>query len=160
MKTAFFSRNGAALSSKYEDWRTPPDLFAQLNAAHHFTLDAAASSSNALLPRFWTKEQDAFKQDWKGERVFCNPPYGRDLRYWIALFVNAVLIHGAQIVVALLPARTDTFAFHEFIYAKTYTQIRFLRGRLTFGSPEDGLPLRPAPFPSMIVTFQPPSPRN
>ena len=46
----------------------------------------------------------------------------------------------------LIPARTDTKAFHEYIYGKA--QIRFIKGRLKFGGSKN-----PAPFPSMVVIF-------
>jgi hypothetical protein len=85
----FFTAGGAALTSDREDWRTPADLFAALHREFAFTVDAAASERNALLPRFWTRESDAFLQDWRGERVFCNPPYGRDSGRWIAKFAAA-----------------------------------------------------------------------
>lgn len=49
-------------------------------------------------------------------------------------------------VVMLLPARTDTKWFHEYIYNKA--EIRFLKGRLKFGNS-----INSAPFPSMIVIF-------
>lgn len=59
--------------------------------------------------------------------------------------------------VLLIPARTDTAYFHEYIYGRQ--EIRFLRGRLRF-TDEDGnymldrkgLPTN-APFPSMVVIF-------
>lgn len=57
-------------------WRTPQELFGVLHSVFNFTVDACASPDNALLPRFWTKEDDAAKQSWQGERVFCNPPFG------------------------------------------------------------------------------------
>lgn len=86
MTSNFYTAGGAALTSLREDWRTPPDLFAALHREFNFTVDAAATPANALLPRFFTRENDAFAQDWRGERVFCNPPYGRDSGKWIALF--------------------------------------------------------------------------
>lgn len=42
-----------------------------------FSIDACASAANALLPRYWTAEDDAFAHDWTGERVYCNPPFKR-----------------------------------------------------------------------------------
>ena len=63
------------MSEKY-DWETPQSLFDKLHEHFHFTLDAAASDSNHKLPRYYTKETDGLAQDWGGERVFCNPPYG------------------------------------------------------------------------------------
>ena len=50
--------------------------------------------------------------------------------------------------VALLPARTDTKWFHDYIYE--YADIIFIKGRLKF---EGGEKLAPAPFPSMIVIW-------
>lgn len=151
----FYTGGGAAFASLRDDWRTPPAIFAALNAEFRFTVDAAASPANALLPRFWTREADAFAQDWRGERIFCNPPYGRDSGRWIAKFASAVR-GGAEIVVALLPARTDTCAFHDHIYHRPGVEVRFLRGRLRFGNPSDGRPMSPAPFPSMVVVFRNP----
>lgn len=49
----------------------------------------------------------------------------------------------------LIPARTDTRWFHEFIYNKENVEIRFLKGRLKFGNAKNS-----APFPSMIVVFK------
>lgn len=64
-------------SSEREDWTTPQNLFDELNAEFHFTLDAAASPDNAKCERFFTAEQNALRQNWGGETVFCNPPYCR-----------------------------------------------------------------------------------
>lgn len=46
----------------------------------------------------------------------------------------------------LIPARTDTKAFHEYIYGKA--EIRFIKGRLYFNDGKGR-----APFPSMVVIF-------
>ena len=46
----------------------------------------------------------------------------------------------------LIPARTDTRAFHDYIYGKA--EIRFIKGRLKYGG------IGVAPFPSMIVIFK------
>jgi len=52
-----------------------------------------------------------------------------------------------NVVVCLLPARTDTKYFHEYIYGKA--EIRFIKGRLKFGNAKNS-----APFPSMVVIFR------
>ena len=49
----------------------------------------------------------------------------------------------------LIPARTDTTYFHDYIYGKA--EIRFVRGRLRF-TDDEGNASDPAPFPSMVVT--------
>jgi site-specific DNA-methyltransferase (adenine-specific) len=78
--------------------------------------------------------------------VFCNPPYGRELPKWIEKCASESK-HAK--VVMLIPARTDTKAFHKFIYHKA--EIRFIKGRLKFLV--DGIEGAAAPFPSMVVIF-------
>jgi hypothetical protein len=51
------------------------------------------------------------------------------------------------VVVALIPARTDTKWFHDYVYGKA--EIRFLKGRLKFGGATNN-----APFPSMGVVWK------
>jgi phage N-6-adenine-methyltransferase len=70
------------------EWSTPPELFASLDAEFHFTLDPAATPQNAKCAKFFTEEQDGLTQDWSGERVFCNPPYGRGLDKWAQKFAG------------------------------------------------------------------------
>lgn len=69
--------NKILFSSNKTDWETPQDVFDRLNREFNFTLDAAASDTNHKCPKYYTKEQNAFLQDWQGESVFVNPPYGR-----------------------------------------------------------------------------------
>lgn len=72
---------------------------------------------------------------------WCNPPYGRQIGAWVK---NAAEVDST--VVMLLPARTDTAWFHDYIYGKA--EIRFIRGRLKVGGSKNS-----APFPSMVVVF-------
>lgn len=130
------------LTSNKDDWETPQDLFDKLNALYGFTLDACASPENAKCKKYYTKEQNSLVQDWNHDRVWCNPPYGRE----IAKFVMKAAL-STSLVVMLLPARTDTRYFHEYIYGKQ--TIYFLKGRLKFSNSKT-----PAPFPSMIVVFR------
>lgn len=80
-----------------------------------------------------------------GYRVFCNPPYGREIADWVRKCSEEAKKPGT-LVVMLIPARTDTAYFHDYIYNHA-REIRFVRGRLHFN--EAG----PAPFPSMVVVF-------
>ena len=133
-------------SSKTDLWATPQDFYDKLNSEFNFTLDPCATPHNAKCAKFYTKEQDGLRQDWGGNTVFCNPPYGRDIYAWVRkCFMEAQKIN--TIVVMLIPARTDTRYFHEFIYHKA-REIRFIRGRLKFGDQKNS-----APFPSMVVVF-------
>ena len=137
--------NAALFSSATEEWATPDDFFRALDAEFRFTLDPCSTDANAKCAKHYTKEQDGLAQDWTGERVFCNPPYGREMPKWIAKCAE----HGKSgggVAVMLIPARTDTKAFHDYIYHKA--EIRFIRGRLKFGGAKNS-----APFPSMVVVF-------
>ena len=134
-------------SSKTDLWETPQDLFDKLNNEFQFTLDVCATPENAKCDKFYTKEQDGLEHPWKGT-VWCNPPYGRGIGQWVrrALFASV----SGSTVVMLLPARTDTKWFHDYIYKRNNVEIRFIRGRLKFGGSKNS-----APFPSMVVVFMP-----
>jgi len=133
--------------SQTDNWTTPRWLFNELNALHKFDLDAAASSANALctdwlgLDHNDESKRNGLTADWGYGHVWLNPPYGRVIKDWVLRASQ-----HSDLVVMLLPARTDTKWFHEIVLAKA--EVRFLKGRLKFG---DGS--MPAPFPSMIVTF-------
>lgn len=135
----------ALFSSKTHEWETPQHFFDILNDEFHFTLDPCSTHMNAKCEKHYTREEDGLKQSWTGETVFCNPPYGRELPAWIEKAAKSA--GSGTIVVMLLPARTDTKAFHKYIYNKA--EIRFIRGRLKFGNAKNA-----APFPSMVVVFR------
>ena len=142
--------NRALLSSKNMNWCTPQDFFDCLNMEFGFVLDAAASAKTAKCSKFFTPETDGLSSSWDfGGPVFCNPPYGREIGKWVKKAYEEATRWG-HTVVLLIPARTDTAYFHEFIYGKA--EIRFLRGRLRF-TDENGIPSDPAPFPSMLVIY-------
>ncbi len=134
----------AMFSSKTDLWETPQELFDRLDARFHFEVDVCATAENAKCKRYYTKEVDGLAQKWEGV-CWCNPPYGREIGKWVKKAYEAALTGEAQVVM-LLPARTDTAWFHDYIYGKA--QICFLRGRLKFGRSKNS-----APFPSMVVIF-------
>ena len=132
-------------SSKTDLWSTPQDFFDGLDNEFHFTLDACALPENAKCERYFTPEQDGLKQEWTGT-VWRNPPYGREIGSWVRRAYRSAKTGNATVVM-LLPARTDTRWFHEYIYGKS--EIRFVKGRLKFGGCQNS-----APFPSMVVIFK------
>ena len=136
--------NKGLFSSNTELWATPQDFFDKLNEEFGFTLDPCALPDNAKCAKFFTPEDDGLAQDWSGERVFCNPPYGRKIAAWVKKCHDEA--QKGVFVVMLIPARTDTSYFHDYIYHKA--EIRFIRGRLKFGNADQG-----APFPSMVVIY-------
>lgn len=133
-------------SSKSNEWATPQNLFDELNEEFNFTLDPCATDENAKCSKYFTIEDDGLSKDWSNEVVFMNPPYGREIKKWIKKAYEESL-NGAT-VVCLIPARTDTTYWHDFIFDKA-DDIKFLKGRLKFGNSKNS-----APFPSAIVVYQ------
>lgn len=123
-----------------DDRRTPRDVFDPLHAEFRFTVDAAASAENALLPRFWTRSENALHRDWRGDRVWCNPPYS-NVPAWVEK-ARTEMFRGCQLSVLLLPAdRTEQPFWHEFIEPFRDRGLgvtaRFVRKRIKFGLPPD-----------------------
>lgn len=136
--------NKALFQSNSEEWATPQAFFNEIDKEFHFTLDPCATKENAKCKHFYTKADNGLEKSWDNERVFCNPPYGRTISKWIEKSSKQM----GGIVVMLIPARTDTKYFHEYIYQKENVEIRFIKGRLKFGNSKNS-----APFPSMIIIF-------
>lgn len=129
-------------SSKTDLWETPQDFFDKLNEEFHFDLDVCALPENARCHRYYTPDQDGLKQEWNGV-CWCNPPYGRDIWKWMKKAYES-----NTTVVCLVPARTDTRWFHDWVLGKA--EIRFVKGRLSFGGSKNH-----APFPSMVAVYRP-----
>lgn len=142
--------NKVMFSSTKNDWETPEGLFAALDREFRFTLDAAANAANAKCRRYYTVEDNGLIQDWGGETVFCNPPYGnKETGEWTRKCYEEAQ-KPETTVVLLIPARTDRASFHDYVLGKA--EIRFIRGRLKFE--QNGKALAPAPFPSMICIWR------
>ncbi len=137
------SSTSVHFASESNEWATPQYLFDELNAEFNFTIDTAATADNAKCKRYFTEADNGLLQSWQGERVWCNPPYGGQIGKWI----EKAAIAGADLAVLLIPARTDTAAWHEYIFGRA--EIRFIRGRLKFNDHVNS-----APFPSAIVIFR------
>src|SRR3990167_8480060 len=73
-----------------------------------------------------SKENGLIKE-W-GTRTFVNPPYGREIGKWVKKSHEESF--KGKIVVMLMPVRTDTNYFHDYILGKA--EIRFIKGRLKF----------------------------
>lgn len=145
-------------SSKTDQWATPQNFFDGLNAEFGgFELDVCADKSNTKCSVYFDKNDDGLKKDWAhfgpGTLCWMNPPYGREISKWVAKAAAEAKL-GCH-VVALLPSRTDTRWFHDHIYQKDRVAVRFLKGRLKFGGASNS-----APFPSMLVIFEPHLPEN
>jgi len=138
--------NKGLFTSNKPDWETPQEFFDKLDEEFDFRLDVCASEENRKCDKYYSKEQDALKQNWSNDELYwkwMNPPYGREIGQWIKK------ANEERNVVALLPARTDTRWFWDYIYNKSNVEIRFIKGRLKFGGSKNS-----APFPSMIIIFK------
>jgi len=136
--------NKGLFTSKKSDWQTPLELFEILNHYYNFDCDVCADDNNALCEDYFTKERSCLTADWYGMN-FMNPPYGRDIIKFVSKAHHQYDMLENK-TIALLPARTDTKWFHNYIYDQA--EIIFIKGRLKF---RGGKFLQPAPFPSMIV---------
>lgn len=134
-------------SSKTDEWYTPIDFFDELNQEFQFTLDPCSTDQNHKCPKYYTMADNGLNHSWAGERVFCNPPYS-EIYDWVEKAFYETK-NPNTLVVLLIPSRTDTKYFHNFIMNRA--EIRFIRGRLKFGGAKNS-----APFPSMLVIFRGP----
>lgn len=138
----------AITSSRYDKWITPQPLFDKLNEEFHFTLDPCCLPHTRKCENFYTPKEDGLKQKWFGS-VFCNPPYGKEIRKWISkCFYESF---HCDVVVMLIPVRSDTEYWQTFIMKAA--EVRFLRHRVKF---HETLAVSggPAPFGSCIVVFR------
>ena len=137
--------NKVLYSSASDEWSTPQDIFDTLDAEFQFDLDPCSTHENRKCEKHFTMEDNGLNQSWGGYKVFCNPPYSQ-----IGTWVEKCYREGCKdntVVVMLIPSRTDTKYFHNYILHRS--EIRFVKGRLKFGDSKNS-----APFPSMIVIFR------
>lgn len=134
-------------SSASDQWATPQAFFNEWHALFNFTLDVCADAQNAKCERYFDLSTNGLKQDWSLEVCWMNPPYGREIGQWVKKAYSESL-YGAT-VVCLLPARTDTAWWHD--YVLPFAKVTFIRGRLKFGTATNS-----APFPSAVAVFYPP----
>ena len=137
-------------------WRTPPALFASLDAEFCFQLDAAAAPHNALCRKFITAEQNTLETPWADYLsipgyVWLNPPYSD-----ITPFVKKAAAESANQIgtVMLVPADTSVGWFREAI--ETASEVRFITaGRLAFINPVTGKPVSGNNKGSMLIIWRP-----
>jgi site-specific DNA-methyltransferase (adenine-specific) len=145
--------NRVHFSSENREWETPNEVFKPLQKKYNIVLDTCATLENKKTVIYLDKKINGLKADWftiagnLGGSCWMNPPYGRGIELWVKKAHDEAL--KGMTTVALLPARTDTNWFHTYIYTGNY-KVTFLKGRIRFVDAESS-----APFPSMIVVFEP-----
>lgn len=127
------------------DWETPNETFKKLDKEFNFTLDPCASEENHKCSKYYTEKENGLDQNWDNDIAFVNPPYGREIKKWVKKSSES-----KGTVVMLIPSRTDTSYWHDYIFNKA-SDIRFLRGRIKFEI--NGKGTSPAPFPSAVIVY-------
>lgn len=121
-------RNEGRWRGSGRDWATPPELYEELDAEFTFDLDPCASERTAKCKHYFTEAEDGLSRDWGLNRVFMNPPYGRELPRWVEKAKESA--KAGALVVGLLPAATDSAWWHEHIVG--HAEVRYLRKRPRF----------------------------
>lgn len=121
--------------STHDNWSTPIDVYEELDKEFNFVYDPCPLKN---IPEF-----DGLNTDW-AESNFVNPPYSK-IKDWCKKAYEEW--QKGKTVVMLIPSRTDTKYWHDYIMKST--EIRFIKGRLRFGGAKEN-----APFPSVIVIFK------
>ena len=124
---------------------TPEYLFRSLSQIFNFTVDVCALPENAKCERFYTPDDDGLSMPWEGG-VWCNPPYGREISSWVKKAYEESQKEYNSFVLMLLPARTDTKWWWDWVQGKA--TLFFIKGRVKFGDHNVG-----APFPSVLALY-------
>lgn len=135
-----------AKTAQRDDWQTPKWLFRLLHEKYQFTIDAAASSQNTLMPRFWCEAEDGLAQSWAGERVFWNPPFSRKLSW-----AKKAAERQAALSVGILPATLDQQWMHRYVL-DAGAEVFVPKGRVSFVPPPGVIASTPR-FATLIVVY-------
>ena len=138
--------NESAFMSNKMDWETPNKLFRKLDNEFSFDVDVCADNQNKKCDKYFDVNDDGLSQKWSGV-CWMNPPYGREIRHWVEKAYQETVVNGnTEKVVCLVPVRSDTKWWHDFIMRAK--EIRFLNKRLSFEGSSNK-----APFSACIVVF-------
>ena len=148
--TAAKVRNNGRYNGNGRHWATPPEVYEPLDREFQFTLDPCCTPETAKCAKFYTEADDGLARDWGTERVFMNPPYGREVYAWTRKARESAA-RGA-LVVGLLPASTDLSWWHDDVVGAG-AEVRYIRGRVRFLT---GGPYRASGFfASVVVVWRP-----
>ena len=124
---------------------TPKYLFDKISSIFNFSLDVCALPENAKCESYYTPKDDGLSKPWRGG-VWCNPPYGREISSWVKKAYDESQKEYNSFVLMLLPARTDTKWWWDWVQGKA--TLFFIKGRVKFGDHNVG-----APFPSVLALY-------
>lgn len=133
-----------------DSWQTPSYIFNWLNHKFKFTVDMAASDSNHLCEKYYTKENSALDADFDGEVVFCNPPYSRGMKEQFLKKAEDECFNNRSIFVFVLPALPS-----EGWFPTMCSEIIFIEGRIGFINPATGKEVGSPPSGTCVIVFDP-----
>lgn len=135
---------GMNIDTGQKTWLTPPHI---IEALGPFDLDPCCPPNMPwrTAARMVCRPDDGLAVDWTGQRVWLNPPYGRQS----VPFLRKMAEHRNGI--ALLFGRTDTSAWHEYVFPNCFS-VMFMRGRIRFLT-ETGVEAGTANAPSCLVAY-------
>lgn len=112
-----------SINSRTDEWLTPREVMLQMG---EFDLDPCSPIERPwnTAKKHYTIIDNGLILPWFG-RVWLNPPYGKELELWMALMAS----HNNGM--ALIFARTDTDAFHKYVFPVA-DSIFFLKRRISF----------------------------
>jgi DNA N-6-adenine-methyltransferase (Dam) len=133
---------------KTNEWLTPRYI---LDALGKFDLDPCAALDQpwATAREQLTVRDDGLKKTWAG-RVWLNPPYGEQTAVWLEKMAKH------QDGVVLIYARTETRMFFDHVWGRA-NGIFFLKGRISFCTPDGSTAATEAGAPSVLVSYDPTS---
>ena len=141
-----------------DDWTTPWEVFEPVHHVARFSGDACATDSRAArCTPFLSPEEDALTTPWDqlGERVWCNPPYGREIGRWFARVVDQVAAGRVRLVCMLTFANTDTQYWRDHVALSPHCHaVVFLRPRVRFVLPGDDQTRAGAPKGSALIVYR------
>ena len=144
------AKNNGRYNGNGRHWGTPPEVFDPLHAEFDFTLDPCATPETAKCQKFFTEADNGLEQSWAGERVFMNPPYGKEIYAWTRKARAEQDRRAGTLIVGLLPASTDLAWWHDDVVG--HAEVRYLRGRVRFLT---GGPYRASGFFASVVVIWP-----
>jgi len=133
-------RNGQYERSGSDYWLTPPDILKSLKARFGELFDPCPR-----LPSF----DGLMMDDWPLDKwIYVNPPYSK-IKEWSKKCYTEYT-KGCNIIM-LIPARTDTRYFHQWIHP--HAKIEFIKGRIKYLNPITNKSEGSAPFPSIFCIY-------
>lgn len=136
-----------------DNFRTPDNVYSQLDSIFNFTLDAACTTKDCKAPYglYYDQGIDALQVPWYG-RIFCNPPFSRKAEF-IQKAYKEVMSGNCPIVVMILPSNCqDSRAFQTYIKKNFFYET--LSGRISFIDPTTGEPMKGNNSGTTIVYFK------